>query len=216
MKNDKQTQQKLTLMVSSTVEGMEELLDRIYAMLTVFGYEVWMSHKGTIPVNSNRTAFESCLDAVSKCDLFLGIITPFYGSGLDGNLSITHQEILKAIALNKPRWLLAHDHVVFARALLNNLGYDSKAKRRKLKLKANRILSDLRVIDLYEDATIEQSGKYPVPLAERKGNWVQKFYSNEDGGIFVSAQFFRYQEVEKFIEENFGRGHPAPSERSSQ
>jgi len=57
-----------------------------------------MSHKGTLPVFSTNTAFEDCLLAVEKCDLFLGIITPSYGSGIDkDSLSITHQELLKAI-----------------------------------------------------------------------------------------------------------------------
>jgi hypothetical protein len=74
---------KQTVMVSSTVYGIEELLDRIYTLLTSFGYEVWMSHKGTVPVFSNRTAFQNCLEAVKHCDLFLGIITPSYGSGQD-------------------------------------------------------------------------------------------------------------------------------------
>jgi hypothetical protein len=60
---------------------IEELLDRVYTLLTSFGYEVWMSHKGSVPVFSNRTAFENCLQAVKNCDLFLGIITPNYGSG---------------------------------------------------------------------------------------------------------------------------------------
>lgn len=95
---------KLRIMVSSTVYGIEELLDRVYTLLTSFGYEVWMSHKGTVPVFSNRTAFGNCLQAVKDCDLFLGIITPNYGSGQDpkdsSSLSITHQEILKAIELN--------------------------------------------------------------------------------------------------------------------
>lgn len=31
------TRKKLTIMVSSTVYGIEELLDRIYTLLTVFG-----------------------------------------------------------------------------------------------------------------------------------------------------------------------------------
>jgi hypothetical protein len=39
---------KLIVMVSSTVYGVEELLERIYAILTRFGYEVWMSHKGVL------------------------------------------------------------------------------------------------------------------------------------------------------------------------
>ena len=69
---------KLTVLVSSTVYGIEELLDRIYTLLTRYGYEVWMSHKGTVPVRSDCTAFENCLAAVDKCDLVLGIITPYY------------------------------------------------------------------------------------------------------------------------------------------
>ena len=108
-------------------------------------------------------------------------------------VSITHHEILKAIELNKPRWLLAHENVVFTRTLLNNLGYRGKTGRAKLNLKKNQIFTDLRIIDLYEEATIDHEAPKTVPLAERRGNWVQKFRSDNDGSIFVSAQFFRYQ-----------------------
>jgi hypothetical protein len=195
---------KLKILVSSTVYGIEELLDRVYVLLTAAGYEVWMSHKGTVPVFSNRTAFENCLAAVEKCDLFLGIITPSYGSGQDpkapDELSITHQEIKKAIALKKPRWLLAHDNVVFARLLLNNLGFKGREGRKSLKIRKTPILDDLRVLDLYEDATIDLPD---VALDERDGNWVQKFRTTEDGSMFAVAQFYRYQEVEQFIKENF-------------
>lgn len=150
---------KLKIMVSSTVYGIEELLDRVYTLLTSFGYEVWMSHKGTLPVFSSRTAFENCLQAVQDCDIFLGIITPHYGSGQNPkdplSRSITHQEILKAIELNKPRWLLAHENVVFARTLLNNLGFKGREKRNTLSLKKNSVFTDLRIINLYEDAIID-------------------------------------------------------------
>jgi hypothetical protein len=200
-------QKKLTVLVSSTVYGVEELLERIYTLLTAAGYEVWMSHKGTVPVSSGRTAFENCLAAVEKCDLFLGLITPQYGSGQDKGKkdepSITHREIQRAIELRKPRWLLAHDHVVFAWSLLKNLGYSTKDKREELTLKKTPILDDLRVLDLYEEAIING-----VPLAERSGNWVQKYHSPEDASLFVTAQFFRYQEVEAFIKENFKNGSP--------
>src|ERR1043165_7484936 len=57
---------KLTVLVSSTVYGIEELLDRIFTLLTSYGYEVWMSHKGTVPVRSDRTAFANCLAAVEN------------------------------------------------------------------------------------------------------------------------------------------------------
>ncbi len=186
-------------MVSSTVYGIEELLDRVYAILTNFGYEVWMSHKGTIPVLPNKTAFENCLYAVRQCDLFLGIITTQYGSGKEDKdvLSVTHQELLKAIDLNKPRWILAHDHVVFSRTLLRNLGYKTSKERLELVLSKNMIIDDLRVIDMYEAAI-----RHDIQLKDRKGNWVQKFVTDDDAQLFASAQVYRYQEVERFVEEH--------------
>ena len=66
------------------------------------------------------------------------------------------------------------------------------------------------VLDLYEDATLDIP---EISLAERDGNWVQKFRSTEDGSLFVGAQFFRYQEVEQFIKENFEGGSPLPKKR---
>jgi hypothetical protein len=205
---------KLTIVVSSTVYGIEELLERVYTLLTSYGYEVWMSHKGTLPVRSDRTAFENCLAAVEKCDLFLGIITPYYGSGRDPmkpeELSITHQEMRLAIELKKPRWILAHDHVVFARSLLANLGFQGTDGRKQLSLRKKPILDDLRILDMYEEATIDAED---IPLADRDGNWVQKFQNTEDGSLFVGAQFFRYQEVEQFIMDNFANGKPIPPKR---
>jgi hypothetical protein len=205
---------KLTIVVSSTVYGIEELLERVYTLLTSYGYEVWMSHKGTLPVRSDRTAFENCLAAVEKCDLFLGIITPYYGSGRDPmkpeELSITHQEMRLAIELKKPRWILAHDHVVFARSLLANLGFQGTDGRKQLSLRKKPILDDLRILDMYEEATIDAED---IPLADRDGNWVQKFQNTEDGSLFVGAQFFRYQEVEQFIKDNFANGKPIPPKR---
>ena len=49
------------MLVSSTVYGIEELLDQVYALLGGFGYEVWMSHKGTVPVYPDQTALASCI-----------------------------------------------------------------------------------------------------------------------------------------------------------
>jgi hypothetical protein len=190
---------RLTVMVSSTVYGIEELLEQIYATLTTFGYDVWMSHKGTLPVSSTRTAFENCLHGVANCDLFLSLITPQYGSGVEakGELSITHQELLKAIELNKPRWVLAHDHVVFARTMLMQLEHDTAAKRAALAFKKGKVMDDLRVIDMYEAAI-----RHDVHMPDRKGNWVQKFVNPDEALLYASAQFFRYQEAERFITEH--------------
>ena len=197
--SDVSAKRPLILMVSSTVYGIEELLEKIYATLTAFGYEVWMSHKGTLPVSSTRTAFENCLYGVERCDLFLSLITPQYGSVIadKGELSITHQELLKAIALNKPRWVLAHDHVVFARTLLMSLGHTTSEKRTALALKKNKAIDDFRVIDMYEAAI-----RHEVQMPERKGNWVQKFVHQDDALLYASSQFFRYQEAERFVAEH--------------
>jgi hypothetical protein len=197
---------KLTVMVSSTVYGVEELLDRVYSLLTAFGYEVWMSHKGTVPVFSNQSAFESCIAAVEKCDLFLGIITPQYGSGKEKDkteLSITHKEIKKAIELNKPRWFLAHDQVIFARRLLTDLGYPDRDARSKLELKkGSKSIEDLRVLEMYEDAIRTPELDYKAVI-ERVGNWVQKYEQDDDANLFVVAQFSRYQDVEQRLTEHF-------------
>lgn len=194
------SKKRLTIMVSSTVYGIEELLDRIYAILTSYGYEVWMSHKGTLPVVSSRTAFENCMEGVRSCDLFFGLITPYYGTGKENpeDLSITHKEQQEAIRLNKPRWFLAHDHVVFARTFLSKLlDASGNPLSEDLTIKKNDVFEDLRVIQMYEEAIRDE-----LPLDERAGNWVQKYQNPETAMLFATFQFFRYKEVEKFIEEN--------------
>jgi hypothetical protein len=192
---------KPILMVSSTVYGFDELLDRIYASLATLDYEVWMSHKGTMPVYPEMTALESCRKAVQACDLFLSVILPRYGSGKEkpGDDSIVHEELREAIAAKKPRWILAHDHVVFARGFLSNLGYKTAKKRGELKLKPTPIFDDLRIIDMYDLATRHDVEVY----RDRKGNWVQKFGSTDEANLFAVSQFRRYQEAESFVSETF-------------
>ncbi|TPG55081.1 DUF4062 domain-containing protein [Sphingomonas glacialis] len=187
-------------MVSSTVYGIEDLLDQLYALLDKFGYDVVMSHKGTIAVNSTEHAFESSLKAVEKCDLFVGLIMPHYGSGvIPGQLSITHQEMRRAIEINKPRWFLAHEFVVFARLLMRGSGFKTSDARAKIAFTGAGALDDLRVIDMYEAATLQDKA-----FQERQGNWVQKVHSAEDALLFASAQFHRYAEIEEFLRDHLG------------
>jgi hypothetical protein len=191
---------KLTLFVSSTVYENRKLLSQLYPILSGFGYEVWMSHKGTVPINPGETTFQSCLRAAGQCDLFLGIITPSYGSGVGkSGPSIIHKEIKRAIELNKPRWLLAHSEVVFARRLLRDLGHNTPKKRGELQLKPGATsITDLRVIDMYEDAIRHSEPE----LAMRTGNWVQEFNSDNDVLLFVETQLSRIDEIERIIKEN--------------
>jgi hypothetical protein len=189
---------KLIVMVSSSIRHKEPLLDQIYGLLEGFGYKVWMSYRGTVPIIPGRSAFESCLIAVERCDLFFGIITPQYGSGVaEGEAGITHRELLRAIELEKPRFILAHDQVVIARRLLMDLDFKTKAERDTLKLrKGAAIIDDLRLIDMYEAATRED-----LPLEERTDNWVQPYRTPNEALLYVEEQFSRYEDNVGFVEE---------------
>lgn len=192
---------KLKILVSSVVYGYEDLLESVYALLETFGYEVLMSHKGTVPIDPHDSAMNSCLQAVDECDLFLGLILPRYGSGKETTegLSITHREMLKAISDNKRRWFLVHEHVAIARQLMapyrkqDNDGNHVQPCELKLGIEFGRtsILSDLRVIDMFEAAMRHDI----ADAADRRGNWVQPFGPDDDARLFVTAQFRRYREL---------------------
>jgi hypothetical protein len=175
----------LRLMVSSSVYGIESLLDQMYGVLTGYGYEVWMSHKGTIPVSPRGTAFDSCLEAVENCDAFLGIITGRYGSGVaPGELSITHREMLRAIELGKLRWFLVHHHVTISRQLLRQFRFEKDGTPKPLNFEPTPILSDIRVLEMYEVAIREG-----LPLPDRVANWVQQYVTEADALLYIESQF---------------------------
>jgi len=185
-------------MVSSTVYGIENLLDQVFGTLNGLGYEVWMSHKGTVRVHPKKSNFQICIEAVEKCDLFLGLITPSYGSGKsDRGLSITHRELLHALKLDKPRWVLAHEHVVFARQLLRQFRFNEDGTAKKgFRFKPTKVLDDIRVIDMYE-AAIQND----VRLAARKGHWVQTYFRDPEALQFVCAQFGDVERIRKMLDE---------------
>ena len=118
-------------MVGSTVYGFENELYQIVALLQTLGYEVLNSHVGTIKVNPKLSNLENCLNAVDECDLFLGIIRPYYGTGNIGEKNITFEEIKRAIELKKPYWFLVHRDVVFARKLFTKIKDADKIEVRK-------------------------------------------------------------------------------------
>ena len=62
--------------VSSTVYDFESQLDVVYSTLDGYGYDVLMSHKGTVPVDSKVANLENYLKGVENCDAFLGFIRP--------------------------------------------------------------------------------------------------------------------------------------------
>jgi hypothetical protein len=111
----------IKVFVSSTVYDFESQLDMVYSTLDGYGYDVMMSHKGTIPLDSKLSNLENCLKGVEDCDVFLGFVRPLTGTGIlkPGEKSITAQEFEVAFKVNMPRFVLADYRVVFARQFTN-------------------------------------------------------------------------------------------------
>ena len=143
-----------------------------------------MSYNNTLPVNSKFSNFENCLCAVERCDAFLGIIRGKYGSGKTRHVrAIAHRELLKAIELNKRRWVFVDHDVVVARQLLRQFRYDKQGEKQSLDFEPTACLDDIRVIDMYGDAM-----RVKVPLKRRTGNWVQEYRSPADLLTMIDAQ----------------------------
>jgi len=191
--------EKIKLMVSSSVYGMEDELRQIHGLLDGYGFKVWMSHMGSVPKNPGQSAFEACLAAAENCDFFFGIIRTKYGSGRADReeKSITHLEVQKAINLNKPRFFIADEKVVLARRILMDLGFEGPDGRAKLGLKRGaQIIDDLKVLDMYEDAIQDA-----VDLDKRVDNWVQAYSNRDDIFRIVDEQFNRHDELKKILRE---------------
>lgn len=195
-------QASLKIMVSSSVYHFEDQLDQIAAILTGYGYEVIMSHLGTVRVGPHQHNFAACRQAVQECDLFLGIIRGQYGSGRgamsglgDEEVSITHAELRHAIQLDKPRLFLVEGGVDTARQLFRPLrrhltGDLFDASQQPVwtpsgnPFRGNPILDDLRVLDMYDEAL--QSS---TPLLERRDHWCQTYNRLTDIQRFLETQF---------------------------
>jgi len=184
------------IMVGSTVYGFEDQLSQIIAQLTTMGYDVINSHHGSVKVNPNLSNLKNCLIAVKECDLFLGIIRPYCGTGTIGEKNITFEEIKEAIRLKKPYWFLVHRDVVFARNLFAKI----KRKRgEKIEVNDNRFFDKLS-IKMYEYVI-----KNHIPVTLRNGNWAQEFYRLDDMMIYINSQFASKEFINEVI--NFRRKH---------
>jgi hypothetical protein len=179
---------KIKILVASTVYGYQDQLAAIYTQLDSYGYDVLNSHMGTIYAGPENSNLENCLNAVDECDVFLGIIRPFYGSGVIGETSITHEEVLRAIMKKKARWFLVDSKVTFTRQLLRNGEIVHKNLGKKINfediiIRPNSMI-DVRCINIYNEIT-----KDKVPIKERKGHWAQEYYDFPSMMRFIEAQF---------------------------
>jgi len=188
----------IKVLVASTIYGYQDQLAAIYTQLDSYGYDVMNSHMGTVYAGADKSNLANCLDAVDECNAFLGIIRPEYGSGVIGETSITHEEVLKAILLKKARWFLVDSKVVFARQLLNNAEivdrHTLKAiKAEKIIIRPNKLM-DVRCIDIYNAVT-----KDKIPAKERIGHWAQEYYDLPGMQRYIEGQFMDVEKVKRTI-----------------
>jgi hypothetical protein len=171
---------EVKIMVGSTVYGFEDQLSQIVAQFNTLGYKVLNSHHGSIKVNPNLSNLDNCLKAVEECDLFLGIIRPYCGTGNIGEKNISFEEIKEAIRLKKPYWFLIHRDVVYTRLLL---------KKMKLKSGDEVLFTDNRLFDKRSIEMYEHVIKNHIDVTLRNGNWAQEFYRLDEMMVYINAQF---------------------------
>lgn len=188
---------KIRVMVASTVFGFEDQIEQVCSTLQAYGYEVWNSHIKTIPVHPGRSNTDNCLMAVESCDVMFGILRPRYGADPDGDLSITHQEMLHAIHLKKPRWFIAHRDISIARQLLKQYMYlEDGSPNPAFTFRKTQVLDDIRLVQQYNDTILND-----IPANERIGHWVDEYFRLGDILGCIKTQFSDSKRIRAVIEQ---------------
>lgn len=176
---------RIEIMVASSVYNYEDQVNEICGILEQMGYHPISSHYKTMPTDPSKSNLENCIIAAQKCDAFFGIIRPFYGSGVIGETSITHEEMKTAIALKKPRWFIAHRDIRVARELFKQYRYlPDKSLNPDFAYKPTKLLDDIRVIDMYNDTILND-----IDPAERIGHWTEEYFTIQDIKKVIQTQF---------------------------
>ncbi len=196
----------IKVFVASTVYNFQLNLDQIYELLDGLGYDVLMSHKGTIPLDSSVSNLKNCTEGVEACDVFVGFIRPDYGSGVldKGGKSITQYEFETAFARQIPRFVLADYRVVFTRELFRDkLILEDMSLMQididKISFEKNKVM-DARCIRMYNQAIKDKE----LPASRRTGNWVQEYKNLADIQLHLESQFKYTERIKKLIDQGKG------------
>jgi len=197
----------IKVFVASTVYNFEYVLRQVYELLDSYGYDVCISHMGTILLDSSKSNLDNCITAVNECDVFVGFIRPDYGSGVleKGGKSITHFEFEIAYQREIPRFVLADYRVVFTRSLFRDsfVVEDCTAKRidfDQISFENNKVM-DTRCIRMYNEAIKDKE----KPASKRTGNWVQEYISYDDIKMHLESQFKYDDRIKKLIDNSKGK-----------
>lgn len=192
-------ERNIKIMISSSIYGFEDNVRQVAALLETLGYEVISSLLGTVKVHPKKSNLENCLMAVEECDVFLGFIRTFCGTGNIGEKNITYEEIKHAIKLDKPYWFMAEHDVEFARKLFSRgVSPIEKGKNIWDVINPNPKVFNPLCIEMYN--TVIKNEMRDIP--SRTGNWIQPFYQMDDIIKFVQKQFSDKQYINELIDIN--------------
>jgi len=187
---------KIEIVVASSVYGYEDQLNQICGLFEQMGYQPINSHYKTMPTDPSKSNMENCLTAVENCDAFFGVLRPFYGSGIIGDTSVTHEEMKKAIELKKPRWFVAHRDIRVARELFKQFRYlPDKSLNPAFIYRPTKLMDDIRVIDMYNDTILND-----IDPAERIGHWTDEFFHIKDIEKVIQTQFGKKDRILDIIQ----------------
>lgn len=199
----------IKVFVSSTVYDFESTLLKIFAQLDNYGYDVYMSKEGTIPLDSRKSNLINCVDAVRECDVFLGIIRPLVGSGVlkKGERSITAQEFDQAFSMPIPHFVLADYRVEFAHKFLNLMNQsldDIPYYTEKKEANSEGNIEIIRKPNLVVHAECVEMYRLAVqnhirPASDRIGNWAQPYIDEKGILRFIEAQFKNVERIKAMI-----------------
>lgn len=199
-------QKEITFEFSSPLQSVILSINsnKFYELLDSYGYDVYMSHKGTVLLDSLQSNLKNCTDGVEDCDLFVGFIRPDYGSGvLDvGGKSITHLEFETAYERNIPRFVLADYRVEFTRTLFKSSFIIEEMTSKKIDIEnvsfeKNGVM-DTRCIRMY-NAAIQDNVK---PASKRIGNWVQSYINYDEIKLHLESQFKYPARIQRLIDKS--------------
>lgn len=186
---------KIEVMVASSVYGYEDQINQICGLFQQMGYHPINSHYKTMPTDPSMSNLDNSLEATRNCDAFFGILRPYYGTGVIGDTSITHEEMKLAINLKKPRWFIAHRDIRVARVLFKQYMFNGDGSPNDdFQYQSTRLLDDIRVIDMYND-TIQND----IPPEERVGHWTEEYFELDDIIKVIQTQFREIDRISNII-----------------
>lgn len=204
------------IFVSSTCYDLQEIRFQLRNFITDFGYDAVMSEFDDIFYDYDKHVQDSCLDEISKCQLFLLVVGNNYGSfyhqdkqELQMPESVTLKEFRTALETKISKHIFVNKYV----------DYDYKNYKRaldKVTLKhfQKNEVSDDKTSEVKEQIKIEFDKTYPFPYDSYRYifYFIEIVYELKENNAVNTFETFI--DIKDSLREYFGESVPLVSEQS--